>query len=53
MGSLSLGSIADSVGGGDSSFTDGSSTDSITDQIAEAIGDAVGNALKTVLGNMS
>lgn len=46
MGSLSLGSVTDSLGVG-------SSTDDITDQIAEAIGDAVGNALKAVLGNMS
>ena len=46
MGSLSLGSVTDSLGVG-------SSTDDITDQIAETIGDVVANALKSVLGNMS
>lgn len=51
MGSLSLGSVTDSLG--DGSLGNGSSMDNITDQIAEAIGDAVANALKSVLGNMS
>lgn len=52
MGSLSLGSLTDSLGDS-SSLGGGSSTENITDQIAETIGDAVANMLKSVLGNMS
>ena len=49
MGSLSLGSITDSLG----NAGNGSSTKNITDQIAETVGDLVATALKTVLGNLS
>lgn len=48
MGSLNLGSVTESLGGGT-----GSSTKAITDQIAETVGDLVATALKQVLGNLS
>lgn len=52
MGSLSLGSLTDSLSSGEGTG-DGSSTTSITDQIAKTIGGLVETALKSVLGNLS
>ncbi|MGN0100061.1 hypothetical protein [Dietzia sp. CH92] len=48
MGSLNLGSVTESLGGGT-----GSSTKTITDQIASTVADLVETALKQVLGNLS